>query len=237
MTISPVASLPCTQPIACRTRLIQMNPLQQLLRPLAAMINRQIKAKTPARELCNDLAGRVVAVRVRDTSLAMYFVVGEDSLELELDAVGEPDVVISGSLLALANLANPGGGSRESALRGGSIDLAGDVYTAQAFQRLLGYGRPDLEEELSSLVGDAAAHGIFAVARDVAAWARGARDTLRQDVGEYLQEESGSAPSRYEVDRFSRNVNVLRDDVDRLEARLLRLESRGNGPVRRVSRP
>jgi ubiquinone biosynthesis protein UbiJ len=38
-----------------------------------------------------------------------------------------------------------------------------------------------------------------------------------------LQEESGDVPSRYETERFAENVNTLRDDVARLEARLNRL--------------
>ena len=46
-----------------------MNPLESLLRPAAAMINRQIGAMTPARELCAELDGRVFAMRVPDTAL------------------------------------------------------------------------------------------------------------------------------------------------------------------------
>ena len=45
------------------------------------------------------------------------------------------------------------------------------------------------------------------------------------NVREYLQEESRDAPSRYEVEQFSAGVSTLRDDVDRIEARLNRLES------------
>ena len=44
------------------------------------------------------------------------------------------------------------------------------------------------------------------------------------NIREYLQEESRDATSRYEVDRFATNVNTLRDDVDRLEARINRLQ-------------
>ncbi len=59
-----------------------MNALERLLRPIVGMVNRQIRAKTPARELCRDLDGQVVAIRVRDTALARYFQVGTDELEL-----------------------------------------------------------------------------------------------------------------------------------------------------------
>jgi len=75
--------------------------------------------------------------------------------------------VITGSLLTLAGLATGGG---ETAIRDGSLDLTGNAETAAAFQRLLAYGTPDLEEELSRLVGDVAAHGIGDVARNIGRW-------------------------------------------------------------------
>jgi len=46
---------------------------------------------------------------------------------------------------------------------------------------------------------------------------------MGRNVSEYLQEESRDVPSRYEVERFTRRVNALRDDTDRLEARIRRL--------------
>lgn len=206
-------------------RIGDISGLEQLLRPLARMINRQVKAKTPARKLCADLDGKIVAVRVRNTALAMYFVIDEDGISLKLDTDRDADVAITGSLLSLAGLVTQGS---KSALRDGSIDFAGDVYTAQAFQELLAYGRPDLEEELSAILGDTAAQGIGDVARSFGRWAEGARETMRQNLSEYLQEESLAVPSRYEVDEFRRKVNALRDDVDRLEARLGRLARRDN---------
>lgn len=199
-----------------------MNPLERLLRPVAAMINRQIRGKTPAREICRELAGKSVAVRVRDTALAMFFRIGEDRVDLAVSQEQDPDVVITGSLFSLAGLA---AGRDDDALRSGAIDLTGDVYTAQAFQRLLAYGRPDLEEELAGIVGDAAARGIGDAVRSFGRWSRQASDTMHQNVSEYLQEESRAVPSRYEAERFREQVETLRDDVDRFEARLRRLES------------
>ena len=63
-----------------------MNPLEAALRPIANILNRNIRATTPARELCEELDGTVAAVRVRDTALAMWFVVHSDHLELETTA-------------------------------------------------------------------------------------------------------------------------------------------------------
>jgi len=197
-----------------------MDPLETLLQPLAALLNRQIASHTPARELCDELDERVFAVRVRDTSLAMYFVVSSGEVLLATEYPDDPDVVVCGSLLALARLAS---GSGEAVIRDGAVDLSGDAEIAQKFQQLLAYARPDFEEELSGKVGDVVAHTLGDVARNVASWGREARSTMRQNVSEYLQEESRSLPTRYEVDEFRQDVEMLRDDVARIEARLNRL--------------
>ncbi len=185
------------------------------------MLNRNIRATTPARELCAKLAGTVVAIRVRNTALTTWFVVDKDSLEVATECDAEPDVLITGSLLTLASMA---GASGTSALRDGSLELTGDPHLADDFQKLLALARPDIEEELSGVVGDAVAHRLGTIARGVGNWGRDTRSTMGANIREYLQEESRDLPSRYEVDRFADNVSALRDDVDRLEARISHLQ-------------
>jgi len=197
-----------------------MNALESVLLPVAKLLNKKIQASTPARELCGKLSARVVAVRVRDTALSMYFTIGDDTVELTTASDSEPDVILTGSLLTLARMA---GQSGEGAIRAGSLDLTGDAETARAFQRLLAFARPDIEEELSGFVGDVAAHRLGEIARGIGRWGRGVRSTMRDNIREYLQEESRSLPSRYEVERFAKDVDVLRDDVDRLAARVEKL--------------
>lgn len=198
-----------------------MDTLETLFRPLTALVNRQIKATTPARALCAELDGKIMAVRIKDTGLAMYFCACPDEIALFGDYDGEPDVAITGTIFSLAGLA---GASGEEAIRDGSLEVIGDAELAQAFQKLLGYGRPDIEEELSGLIGDVAAHRLGEVARSVSNWGREAGNTLRQNITEYLQEERRDVPSRYELETFTRNVDELRDDVARVEARLKQLE-------------
>jgi len=197
-----------------------MDPLQALLRPLTVLMNRQIAVTTPARELCSELDGGVVAVRVRDTGLAAYFLIHGDGIDLAGASTREPDVVVSGSLLSLARLATP---NAAEAIREGNVELSGDARIAQGFQRLLRYAKPDIEEELSAVIGDSAAHGLSQFARQLKEWGSEARATLQQNFAEYLQEESGALPSRADMERFRNDVSVLRDDVARMEARLKRL--------------
>ncbi|NCC30261.1 MAG: sterol-binding protein, partial [Gammaproteobacteria bacterium] len=43
------------------------------------------------------------------------------------------------------------------------------------------------------------------------------------DLQEYLQEEARLTPTRYEVEAYLTQVDILRDDVERAEARIERL--------------
>jgi ubiquinone biosynthesis protein UbiJ len=198
-----------------------MDALEAALRPIVSLINRNISESTPARELCAELSGTIVAVRVRDTALSAYFLVQDDALDIVTSSSEEPDVVITGSIITLARMAGQAG---EVAIRRGSLDLNGDAETANQFQQLLSFAKPDIEEELSGIVGDVAANRLGELARGVGRWGKSARTTMGANIREYLQEESRDAPSRYEVDNFAADVNTLRDDVDRIEARIKRLQ-------------
>ena len=200
-----------------------MDALEAALRPVAKLLNRNILESTPARELCAKLAGTVVAVRVSDTALTAYFIVDDEAIDVVAVTAQDPDVLITGSLLTLASLA---GQSGTIAIRDGSLDISGDAELAGQFQQLLSFARPDIEEELSGIVGDAAAHRLGEIARGFGRWGREARSTMGANIREYLQEESRDAPSRYEVERFNTDVSKLRDDVDRIEARLNRLQDK-----------
>jgi ubiquinone biosynthesis protein UbiJ len=194
-----------------------MDMLETLFQPLMKLVNKQIKSTTPAQELCTKLDGKVISIRVNDTALAIYFCVYSDKIALVGTFEGEPDVLISGSLITLARLASTTG---EEAIHYDSLNLTGDAELAQAFQKLLGYGKPDIEEELSGIIGDVAAHRLGEIARSIGDWGRKTNSTFRQNISEYLQEERRDLPSRLEIEKFNREVDVLRDDVARFEVRL-----------------
>ena len=197
------------------------SPLEALLRPVAEIMNRNISETTPARKLAADLNGTTIAIRTRDTSLSTYFSFADNAVRLSTEYQSDPDVVISASLVTLGRMiASPD----EAMIRSGDVEMTGDAVTAQRFQKLLGYAKPDIEEELSRVIGDVAAHRLAEIGRGVRNWASAARATMGDNVREYLQEESRDLPTRYEVDRFRSQLAVLRDDVERLAARLRRLE-------------
>jgi ubiquinone biosynthesis protein UbiJ len=67
------------------------------------------------------------------------------------------------------------------------------------------------------------AHRAGELARHARQFFEASRETLFQDSGEYLQEEARLLPTRIEVAYFLGDVDRLRDDVERLQARVQRL--------------
>jgi ubiquinone biosynthesis protein UbiJ len=198
------------------------------LQPIESLLNRNIDGAARARELALRLAGRSLEVRVTPTPVRIRFSVAEGRVSVAAAGEGEPDAVIEGTPLSLASLAGP---EPEDRIRQGAIRISGDAETAQLFQKLFKAARPDFEEELSRVVGDVAAHHLANTARGVLDFGRRAADTFARNMGEYLTEESRDLPAQPEVEAWIEQVDRLREDADRLEARLALLSRsrRGGG--------
>ncbi len=193
-----------------------------LLRPLEAILNRQIQASTPAREQCRRLDGKALGIEVTTPPFEMMIIAQADGLLVTGKRAAVPDAVLRGSPFALASLARP---DAVDVMRSGAVAVDGDAIVAQDFQRLLEHARPDFEEELSRLVGDIAAHQVGNFVRGAFDFGRHALDTLRLNTREFLQEESRDLPSGEEAEVFLSEVDRLAADVERAEARVRRLES------------
>jgi ubiquinone biosynthesis accessory factor UbiJ len=196
-----------------------------LLSPFQSLLNRNIAASSTARALCARLEGRVLALHTEGLPFSLYFKAFADRMELSSAYEGTPSATLSGTPIAFMRLLGP---QPEAALRAGSVHIQGDAEVAQTFSELLKHARPDLEEELSRLIGDVAAHQVGNVARSLIDFAQRAASTFTQNVSEYLQEEGRDVPSRTEADEFIADVDKLRDDLARLEARIQALTGKAS---------
>ena len=193
-----------------------------LLERLADVLNRNVAASRRAQSLARQLDGRVVSLTVEGTPIALHIRADGGRLTVSSRHDGPADASLSGTPIALLALAGP---QAEGALRKGGVRIEGDAEVAQKFRDLLAEAQPDFEEELARVIGDVGARRIANVARDVFDWGRKAAGSFAGNVAEYLQEEGRDVPARVEVDEFLEGVDRLRNDAERLEARLARLEA------------
>jgi ubiquinone biosynthesis accessory factor UbiJ len=195
-----------------------------LLSTLESNLNRNIAASSAARSLCARLKGK--SMRVRLTGLPTEFVLRADGDCIRLTSGNDvaADASISGSPLGLFNLAT----QQARSTSGSSVHIEGDAEVAHGFSELLKQAKPDLEEELSRMVGDVAANQLGNTVRSLLGFGRRVGATFLQNAGEYLSEEGRDVPSSTEAEEFNREVDTLRDDVERFEARLNSLARKNN---------
>ncbi len=198
-----------------------MNALEPLLRPFVALLNRQIRASSAALDTAAELAGKVIAIRVRDTAIAVVLRAAPDGLSIaDLDS-DDPDVILEGSLLALASLA---GNDPLAGIRSGKVELSGDSETAELFQKLIRLSKPDTEAELSRAFGDAPGKAISDVLGTISRVGRERLGEIAENIGRRVQ-RSSELPLNDEFDEFSNDVRELRDRTARLQARSKQLNN------------
>jgi ubiquinone biosynthesis accessory factor UbiJ len=180
------------------------------------VLNRGLPRSPRAQQLCAELAGRRIAIEAPALARLLVESTG-NSLRVTRGSSTAADVEIVGGPLSLLAL---GGSAADTPLSGGEIEVRGNAELAEKFRELARLLAPDPEEELSLLVGDVAAHRVGRLARGALDWTRNAAATLLRDVGEYFSHERGDLVPREEGEQFLRGVDALREDLDRLEARL-----------------
>jgi ubiquinone biosynthesis accessory factor UbiJ len=185
------------------------------------VLNRGLPRSPRAQQLCAELAGRRIAIEAPAMARLLVESTG-NSLRVTRASLPADAEVIGGPLSLLAL----GGSATGAPFSRGEVEVRGDAELAQKFHELARLLRPDPEEELSILVGDVAAHRLGRLARGALGWTRDAAATLLQDFGEYFSHERADLVSREEGEQFLHGVDALREDVDRLDARLQLLAQR-----------
>jgi ubiquinone biosynthesis protein UbiJ len=190
-----------------------------------AVLNRNIAASSKAQALVRRLEGTSLQIDVSGIARFRTTCFGGRAALLAGDD-SPADAVISGSVPALLQMLKAGAPTAQTR---SSLQIRGDAEIANLYRDLFAAARPDLEEELSRWVGDLPARHLSQLAKSVRTWARRARRTAGENLAEYLQEEGRDLVTKTELEEFLRGVDGVRDSVDRIEARLTRIEQRVKG--------
>jgi ubiquinone biosynthesis protein UbiJ len=191
-----------------------------------AAFNRNISATTPAAALARRLQGTSLQIEIEALMCIRAAMIDGRLALLAADPATPADAVISGSPPALLQMLKSG----RPATSRNPVQIRGDAEIANSYRELFAAARPDLEEELSRFIGDMPARRLGQIARSVRTWARRARRIAGENIAEYLQEEGRDLITRPELEEFLRGVDNAREAVDRIEARLGRVERALFGP-------
>jgi ubiquinone biosynthesis protein UbiJ len=188
----------------------------------ASAVNKLTAAAPLARERLSRFAGKTAAFRVGPLPVALTVQTTGEVLPAAEGAARDLEVRVSPFLLPRLAAHD------EAAYR--DIEMQGDVEFAGEIAFLAKHLKWDVEEDLSKVVGDAAAHRAVSAARAAAAWGKDASERLAAGAAEYWTEESPLIATRVKVEDFVAGVTELRDTVERLDKRIERLaEKMGPG--------
>jgi ubiquinone biosynthesis protein UbiJ len=192
-----------------------------VLLPAAAegLANRLLALDPEAAQRLESLRGKTVAIEVSGLDLTLYVLLGREVLVLG-SLQDPPDLTLRGAPLALARMA------RGEIGFGGDVEVRGDIQLAGRLQTILELMDLDWEEQAARLVGDIPAHQAGNLVRGASEFLRRTAETLGLDLEDYLKEELRLLPQRFEVEELAGAIDQLRDDEERLAARIRRLERR-----------
>lgn len=205
-----------------RSPLSSLKPLAG--RALERALERALALDPDARDALGPLQGRRLVLRLASPPLALQLTVDDRSLKVgPVDEAVEPDLAVRstlGGLLSQMPGLRPGDG-----VPVGKMRIEGDAELARRVQALARGFDPDWEAPFAEVFGDVI--GVQ-IARGLAGALRQAKVTgqaLARSAAEYVTEESRDVVAPAELEAFHEDVDVLRDDVERLDARIRRLRT------------
>ena len=191
---------------------------------LGRLLDGALELDPETRRALDRLSGKVVDLDIAGVG-AIRLHIDDGRIRVgPRDDTLDADVTIRGAPFSLVRFVFAG--DREKLILGEEVSLHGDIALATRLQQIAARMDIDFEEAIAERIGDIPAHEIVRGMRGLGGWMRAAGTALLEDVSEYLRYEAAVMPSTGDVERFTRAVDEIRDDVERLEARVARLERR-----------
>jgi len=186
--------------------------------------NRLLSLEPAAAAQLAAMEGRIICLQFEGLNIRLYLFPDAQDVMILDDFDADADTTISGTPLALVRLGMASDSQAE--MFAGDVSITGDLKLGRQFNRLLASLDLDWEELLAKVTGDMAAHTLGNISRSIFSWKKRNNDSMQMNIGEYLQEEIHYLPGQNETGAFMQDVDKLRDDVSRLEARLKKLQQK-----------
>ncbi|MFC3122406.1 ubiquinone biosynthesis accessory factor UbiJ [Agaribacter flavus] len=194
-------------------------------------------------ELIEPLAGRCCTIHIQELALSfsLYFsssreqnasnnqvhqyldvCVDDDWSEEQKQSIDERHCYVSVSVEALPELKKTSQLTR--LIKQGKLDFYGDLYLLQKLSALFAELDIDLEDIVSKYIGDVPAHQLFSLAKAMKEKIREQHALCMRTLSDACLEEKPVAVRPIMLHNFIDQVKVLQSDVERMKARIEKLE-------------
>lgn len=192
-----------------------------LVSVLKTALNALLQLDPASQQRLHKLQGKVVSIEFLPFHFTLQILFNDNTLYVQEEALLEPDVTIRGTPLQMTALAF--NQDKKQQFFAEDITIQGNADLAQDVLHLFNHLHIDWEELLSNVVGDTPAYHAAKWVRRTGKWLRSIEQTLTNNVNEYVHEEKQWLPTREALQDFFNDIDALRMDVDRIEAKLGKL--------------
>jgi len=196
-----------------------------LLTPIEQLINRVLLLDPASSDRLEALNGRDLGLKLTDPERALRVIFDSEGLTLIGDDtdMSDCDVILEASLGGLTGLVLSRG------QRSRDVSFRGDVGMIQEVRAVFADLNVDIESHLARFLGPDWASRVMNSAQAGRDWSARTGRTLMANAGELATEERRWLLGSNETHAFVSDVDEVRERVDRLEARLKRLERTESG--------
>ena len=194
-----------------------------LLAGVEAGLNRALRLDGTALQRLQALSGKVIAMQCQNPALELFIMPSGDGLQLAAQWHAPADCTLTAPAASLVRLAL----SREKTaiLHRPEVSLDGDSAVLLQLAGILQDLELDWEYEISRWLGPVATTLLAGHLRSRVNLASHGAASLKQNLADYLAEESRTLVGQREADARFAELDQLKLALDRLEARIERLTS------------
>ena len=195
--------------------------LAGLLASVEHGLNRVLRMDSTALPRLAALEGKIIAIDCRQPALQLYILPGDEGLMLASHWETEADCTLRAPASSLLQLALSQ--DKPAVLHSPQVELEGDSAVLLDLVGVLQDLELDWEYELSRWLGPVATQLIGGHLRSRARWYQQGFASLNQNLAEYLAEESRTLVGQREAEARFSELDRIKVDLERLEARFERL--------------
>ena len=195
--------------------------LSGLLASVENGINRVLRLDSTALARLQPMTGKVIAVECVSPALHLFILPSDEGLLLAAQWAAEADCTLRAPASSLLRLTLSK--DKSAILHSPEVDLEGDSAVLMELAAVLQDLELDWEYELSRWIGPVATALIGGHLRSRTNWYQQGFASLNQNLAEYLSEEARTLVGEREAQARFDELDQLKLDLDRLEARFERL--------------
>ncbi|EST17129.1 SCP-2 sterol transfer family protein [Pseudomonas putida S610] len=184
-------------------------------------LNRVLRMDSTALPRLAALEGKVIEIDCRQPAMQVFILPDEQGLMLASAWEGEVDCRLCAPAASLAHLALSR--NKTAVLHSPQVALHGDTAALLDLFGILQDLELDWEHELQKWLGPVPTALIAGHIRLRTRWTRQGLARLSQSLSEYLAEESRTLVGKREAEAAFSELDAMKVDTERLEARILRL--------------